>query len=72
MPSRNIVHGRGVGSKSRIRVTRPGGRAAAAGRTRGNSTFYSKNENVKTHRVIANYVFFTKKDRLGSHRTIGN
>ena len=29
MPSRNIVHGRGVGSKSRIRVTRMGGSSCA-------------------------------------------
>ena len=29
MPSRNIVHGRGVGSKSRIRVERPGGSSCA-------------------------------------------
>ena len=41
-------------------------------RTIGNSIFYSKNTNFKTHRVIANDDFLTKKDRLGSHRTIGN
>ena len=29
VPSRNIVHGRGVGSKSRIRVTRLGGSSCA-------------------------------------------
>ena len=29
MPSRNIVHGRGVGSKSRIRVERLGGSSCA-------------------------------------------
>ena len=29
VPSRNIVHGRGVGSKSRIRVTRMGGSSCA-------------------------------------------
>ena len=29
VPSRNIVHGRGVGSKSRIRVERPGGSSCA-------------------------------------------
>ena len=29
VPSRNIVHGRGVGSKSRIRVTRPRGSSCA-------------------------------------------
>ena len=41
-------------------------------RTIGNSIFYSKKRNFKTHRVIANDDFLTKKDRLGSHRTIGN
>ena len=29
VPSRNILHGRGVGSKSRIRVTGPGGSLGA-------------------------------------------
>ena len=29
LPSRNILHGRGVGSKSRIRVTGPGGSSGA-------------------------------------------
>ena len=29
VPSRNILHGRGVGSKSRIRVTGPGGSSGA-------------------------------------------
>ena len=29
MPSRNILHGRGVGSKSRIRVERPRGSSCA-------------------------------------------
>ena len=29
MPSRNILHGRGVGSKSRIRVERPVGSSCA-------------------------------------------
>ena len=41
-------------------------------RTIGNSIFYSKNRNFKTHRVIANDDFLTKKDRLGSHRIIRN
>ena len=41
-------------------------------RTTGNSNFYSKNTNSKTHRVIANDDLLSKTERLGSHRSIGN